>query len=104
MGRVRYCWWCGTGRQTREHLFKECIKWRREIRTLRKEVGQVGGKKEGEERVGKGRKGFGYRVRCGTGPGNTTVEELLSGERNVAAVLDFLRATRVGMVKGVIAR
>lgn len=19
------CWWCGTGRQSREHLFKECV-------------------------------------------------------------------------------
>ena len=24
------CWWCGSARQTREHLFKECITWKKE--------------------------------------------------------------------------
>ncbi|KAI5785399.1 hypothetical protein FPQ18DRAFT_405087 [Pyronema domesticum] len=29
------CWWCDSGkRQTREHLFKECSRWRAEIRDL----------------------------------------------------------------------
>ena len=57
-------------------------------------------KQEGrEERVGKGRKGFGYGVRCGAGPGNAATMELLPEEQCVAAVLDFLRATKVGMVK-----
>ena len=28
------CWWCGSGRQTREHCFKECITWKDEIKTL----------------------------------------------------------------------
>ena len=28
------CWWCGTGRQAREHLFKECVTWKCEIRKL----------------------------------------------------------------------
>lgn len=36
------CWRCGIGRQTREHLFKECLAWREEIRTLWKKVGRVG--------------------------------------------------------------
>ena len=68
-------------------------------------MGQAGGKKAGEERVGKGRKGFSCRVRYGPGLGNTTVRELLSEEQYVAAVLDYLRATKVGMVKeGAIAR
>ena len=53
---------------TREHLLKECITWRKEIRTLWKEVGQAGDKEAGRERVGKGRKGFWYRVRSGPGP------------------------------------
>ena len=57
-------------------------------------------RKTGGERVGKGRKGLGYRVRGGPGPGNTiTVRELLSDERYIGAVLNFLRATKVGMVK-----
>jgi hypothetical protein len=29
------CWWCATGqRQTREHVFKECSKWKAEITDL----------------------------------------------------------------------
>lgn len=90
-------WWCGTGRQAREHLFKECITWREEIGTLWKEAaGPAGYKKTDGERVGKGRKGFGYRVRCRPGLGYTTVRDLLSSERYVQEVL---RTTKVGMVK-----
>ena len=37
------CWWCGSARQTREHLFKECITWREEIRELWKEIGGISG-------------------------------------------------------------
>ena len=55
-----------------------------------------GGKKAEEGRAGEGRKGFGYRVKSGAGSGNTTVREFLSEERYVGAVLDFLRATKVG--------
>ena len=33
------CWWCGTGRQTRGHLFGECLTWKEEIKKLWKEVG-----------------------------------------------------------------
>jgi hypothetical protein len=33
------CWWCDTGqRQTRENLFKECPKWKDEIRDLWRDV------------------------------------------------------------------
>ena len=32
------CWWCGSGRQTREHLFKECLAWKREIKELWEEI------------------------------------------------------------------
>lgn len=99
------CWWCGISRQTREHLFTECVTWREGIKTLWREVGRAGGKKAGEGRLGKGRKGFGYRIRSGAGPGNTTVRELLSEERYVGVVLDFLRATKVVAVReGVIVR
>ena len=35
--------WCGGGRQSREHLFKECRTWKEEIRKLWKEVGEISG-------------------------------------------------------------
>ena len=61
------CWWCGTGGQTREHCFKGCITWRKEIGTLWKRVGQAEEKKArgGCERVCRKGKGFEYggRVR-----------------------------------------
>ena len=47
----------------------------------------------------RGRKGFGYRVRRGPGPGNTTVRDLLSDDRYIGLVLDFLKTTRAGEVK-----
>ena len=28
------CWWCTKSRQTREHLFKECLVWKQEIKKL----------------------------------------------------------------------
>ena len=28
------CWWCEGGRQSREHLFKECKAWKTEVREL----------------------------------------------------------------------
>jgi len=38
------CWWCASGTQTRDHLFKECVEWRDQQRTLwaevRKETGR----------------------------------------------------------------
>ena len=37
------CWWCGGGKQSREHLFKECRTWKGEIRTLWKKVGEIAG-------------------------------------------------------------
>ena len=39
------CWWCGSARQTREHLFKECITWKEEIRELWKEIGEIWGER-----------------------------------------------------------
>lgn len=61
-------------------LFKECITWRKEIRTLWKEIGLAGGSRKDKTpaRIGKGRKGFGYQFCGGARPGNTTVGGLLS--------------------------
>ena len=39
--RSDVCWWCESGRQTREHLFKECLAWKEEIRELWKEMGEA---------------------------------------------------------------
>ena len=50
--------------------------------------------------IGRGKKGFGYHVRGGAGPGNTTLRELLAGEH-----LEFLRTMKVSLVKeGIIVR
>ena len=41
------CWWCCSGRQSREHLFKECRTWKEQIRKLWRKVGKVsGGRKQ----------------------------------------------------------
>ena len=43
------CWRCGTGRQTREHLFKECLTWKEGIRKLMERGGGCNGyRKRGE--------------------------------------------------------
>ena len=106
------CWWCSGGRQSREHLFKECRAWKKEIRELWKRVGEISSdsrdagdnfSKKGSKRR---KKGFGffsqkYRVR----PGNCTVGKLMSDPRFTEAVLNFLEDTQVGAVKkGVIVR
>ena len=111
------CWWCSSGRQSREHLFKECRAWKNEIRKLWKEVGEISrvdradmdnGERISKERK-KGRKrkkGFGfftheYSVR----PDNCTVGRLMADPRFTDAVLSFLRDTQVGLVKkGVVIR
>jgi hypothetical protein len=103
------CWWCEKGRQSRDHLFKECRHGKKEIRELWSTVGKISGKersKEGMDRPFKSRKGFGFHVRQARArPSNTTVRELLSNNRYTEAVLDFLGKTRVGEVKeGVICK
>ena len=107
------CWWCNGGRQSRDHLFKDCTTWKKEITELWNEVGRISGKrgKEDQREDGRGnpfksRKGFGLNVRQARArPSNTTIRELLSDSRYGEAVLDFLRKTRVGEVKeGVIYR
>ena len=105
------CWWCNEGRQSRDHLFKECSMWKKEIAELWKEIGRISGKRgkeknDRDEGLFKSRKGFGFQVRQARArPSNTTIRELLSNSRYTDAVLDFLGKTRVGEVKeGVICR
>ena len=103
------CWWCGCGRQSREHLFKECRTWKKEIRELWKEVGKISGEgtgKSGKASPRRRRKGFGFRSHeYNVGPGNCPVRKLLSEPLFMEAVLVFLEKTDVGKVKkGVIMR
>ena len=94
------CWWCDGGRQSRDHLFKECKRWEKEIRELWNAVGRVSGKRQEGDGPFRSRKGFGFHVRQARArPSNTTVRELLSNSRYTEAVLDFLGKTRVGKVK-----
>ena len=100
------CWWCNGGRQSRDHLFKECKTWEREIRDLWNAVGRISGRRAGGDGPFRSRKGFGFHVRQARArPSNTTVRELLSDSRYMESVLSFLEQTRVGEVKeGVICR
>ena len=97
------CWWCERGRQSRDHLFKECRTWEREIKELWGKVGKISGKRESKEEIDrpfKSRKGFDFHVRqARASPSNTSVRELLSNNRYTEAVLEFLGKTRVGEVK-----
>ena len=94
------CWWCNRGRQSSEHLFKECSSWKREIRELWNTVEELSGRREQTGGPLKSRKGFGYRVRQARArPSNTSIRDLLSSEQYTGAVLRFLENTRVGEVK-----
>ena len=71
------CWWCGSGeRQTRYRLFVRCRRWTPEIRRLWQSI----------ERE------------CG--PRAPSVRFLFRDPGATAAVLDFLRDTRVGKMPG----
>ena len=100
------CWWCNGGRQSRDHLFKECRRWEEGVGKLWDAVGRASGRRPEGDGPFKSRKGFGFHVRRAVArPSNTAVRELLSNDRYTEAVLDFLRGTRVGEVKeGVICR
>ena len=103
------CWWCSGGRQSREHLFKECRTWKEEIRELWKRVGEISGEGRRESgRAGprKRSKGFGFRSReYRVGPGNCPVWKLMCDPLFTDAVLNFLEKTDVGKIKkGVIIR
>ena len=94
------CWWCDSGRQSRDHLFKECRRWENEIGELWTKVGRISGKREEGNGPFRSRKGFGFHVRQARArPSNTTVRKLLSDSRYTEAVLEFLGKTRVGEVK-----
>jgi len=68
------CWWCPHPKQTRKHLSKRCPRWRKEQRTLWKEVWKE---------TGKGRRWW-------------KAHELFADRRCSRAVLDFLASTEVG--------
>jgi predicted nucleotidyltransferase len=68
------CWWCESGTQTRDHLFKECAEWKGQQRTLWTEV----------------------RKETGRWKNRWKVRDLLADERCSRAVLDFLATTDVG--------
>ena len=76
------CWWCNKGRQSREHLFKECTAWAGGAGGLWRKIGETSGRKEMSEDSGhtfKSRKGFGLGVRQARArPSNTAVRDLLS--------------------------
>jgi hypothetical protein len=73
------CWWCEDGKkQTREHLFKECKRWKTESNVLWKEVG----------------KKLGWKHRK-----NKKISVLFSEDKVTGAVLQFLRDTDVGKIK-----
>ena len=73
--------------------------WKPEIRGLWKAVVRPAPKKSHRKHV-QGKEGFGYGVRKRrAGPGNTKTRDLLADGRYSEAVLDFLRATKVGAVK-----
>ena len=92
--------WCNSGRQSREHLFKECKTRTREIIELWTAVGKASGRRKQTDDLLKSRNGFGYGVRQAQArPSNTSVRDLLSNEQYTVAVLRFLGDTRVGEVK-----
>ena len=66
-------------------------------------MGEAAGKRgrpDGVDRPFGSRKGFGFHVRQARArPSNTTIRELLSDDRYIEAVLEFLEKTRVGEVK-----
>ena len=92
---------CDKGRQSREHLFKECTAWTMEIRESWAAVGEASGKRtEGRGNVLKSRRGFDLQVRQARArPRNTSIRDLLLDGRYTEAVLVFLRAIPVGEVK-----
>ena len=101
------CWWCSGGRQSCEHLFKECRTWMEEIKTLWKTLGDISGVlRDRPGGVYKGRKGFLVGTTGGrVGPGNCSVRRLFGDPRFSEAILKFLADMRVGKIKkGVIVR
>jgi hypothetical protein len=67
------CWWCDIGiRQTREHLFKECLHWKKEIKELWRRVQRESGWRQ-------------YRWK--------PVSVLFNEKKATGAILEFLEKT-----------
>ena len=64
--------------QTREHLFKNCDRWRMQQKIMWAEI----------------------RKKTGRGKNRFTIRENFADKRCTGAVLDFLRTTRVGARTG----
>jgi hypothetical protein len=74
------CWWCGHKRQTRDHLFKWCKKWKRQQDDLWKKL----------------RKKCKWKVRM-----KVPMSQVFDTDDAVKAVLKFLKERDVGRVSGV---
>jgi len=72
------CGWCRHRTQTREHLFKNCDRWRMQQKIMWAEI----------------------RKKTGRGKNRFTIRENFADKRCTGAVLDFLRTTRVGARTG----
>jgi hypothetical protein len=72
---IAECWWCLYQTQTREHLFKDCPRWKRQQKTHWAKVGK-------ETEWGKVR---------------LKVRDLLADDWCTRAVLDFPNSTDVGL-------
>jgi len=68
------CGWCHYKTQTREHLFKNCNKWKLQQKILWAEI----------------------RKKTGRGKPRFAIREMFADERCTGAIMDFLRTTKVG--------
>ena len=84
--------------QGREHRFRECKRWGKEIRRLWEEAGNTSGKREPERQEGRGQEGHGHAFgkQERTRPSNTAIKELVGNEADAEAALSFLKHTGVG--------
>ena len=104
------CWWCDGGRQSRDHLFKECRTWKDQIRKLWKKVGEASGEstRRNKDKHKSKKRGWGFGLWDSGGmvrPGNCSMNRLFGDPRFTTAVLDFLEETDVGKIKrGVLIR
>ena len=75
------CWWCGQAEQSVEHLYTKCRKWKRERRTLLRNLYKEGIRWQGwTEKKG--------------------LAELFANEKAVGLLVDFLKSTEVGAREG----
>jgi len=68
------CWWCSCRKQTREHVFKNCRRWKEQQKVLWKEAWKE----------------------TGRGKSRLAIRDLLADDRCSRAVLDFLATTEIG--------